>query len=296
MRERTWPQYNKDLVQRGSITFFIEEKTLRSIQNFKAKSAGGRPQKFPSAPIELLLIVKIQFSLSYRSLEGFSRSIFQLMKRWFEIPSYSLVCKRAKDLAHLLPKLSSRRPKIILIDASGIKVFGEGEWKRKIHGVGRPRKWLKMHIAVDEVSQEIVAERLTSSLVADATMVKTLLEAAASVKVVKADGAYDRKCARDAVRTRGAELLTPPPRNARINGIDRQRDCAVSSIRGLGGDLCARSLWGKLTGYSSRALVETAFSRYKRLFGCRLFSQTYERQLVENRLKWVMLNKMRAAA
>jgi len=153
-----------------------------------------------------------------------------------------------------------------------------------------------MHIAVDEASQEIVASNLTDPLIADATMVESLLEATTSVKVFKADGAYDRRCVRRAVQTKGASLLTPPQKNARIRGIGQQRDSAVLSIRGLGGDLCARSLWGRLTGYSYRALVETAFSRYKKLFSCRLFSQTYERQVVENRLKWVMLNKMRMIA
>ena len=296
MQKRIWSQYNKDLVQRGSITFFIEEKTFQKIQNFRGKSTGGRPQEFPLMLIQLLLFVKIQYSLTYRSLEGFAKSTLQKMYGWLEVPSYSLICKRAKELSHSLPKLSSRRPTVVLIDASGIKVFGEGEWKRKIHGVGRPRKWLKIHIAVDETSQEIVAECLTDSSVADATMVDTLLESKTSVRVVKADGAYDRKCARDAAKKRKACLLAPPPKNARVNGTNQERDNAVLSIRGLGGDLCARSLWGRFTGYSYRALVETAFSRYKRLFGCRLFSKTLERQLVENRLKWVMLNKMRKVA
>ena len=137
MQKRIWSQYNKDLVQRGSITFFIEEKTLQKIQNFRGKSTGGRPQEFPLVLIQLLLFIKIQYSLTYRGLEGFAKSILQKMYSWFEVPSYSLICKRAKELSRSLPELSSRRPSVVLIDASGIKVFGEGEWKRKIHGVGR---------------------------------------------------------------------------------------------------------------------------------------------------------------
>lgn len=294
MRERIWSQYNKELVQRGSITFFIDEKTLKFIQHFKAKSTGGRPQEFPQSLIELLLVVKIQFSLAYRALEGFAKSIFENIKKWFRIPTYSSVCKRAKNLAASLPELTSRKAKVVLIDASGIKVYGEGEWKRKIHGAGRPRKWLKLHIAVDENSQEIVAEAITDCRVADAVMVEPLLDSIANnIKIVKADGAYDRACARRAIKKKGATALVPPPRNARINKVDQERDLAVLAIKGLGGDQVARSLWGKLTGYSYRVLVETAFSRYKRIFGPRLFSQTFERQSVENRLKIIMLNKMR---
>jgi hypothetical protein len=296
MQKRIWSQYNKSLVQRGSVTFFIDKKTLDSIQNFQAKSTGGRPQEFPLLLIQFLVMLKVQFSLPYRALEGFARSIFEITKRWFRIPTYSLVCKKAKELALSLPKLSSRRPKVVLIDSSGIKVMGEGEWKRKIHGIGRPRKWLKVHIAVDENSQEIVSEILSECWVADSAMVDTLLEATGnSVKTVKADGAYDRKCVRNTTKKRGARLLTPPPRNARIHGIYPDRDTAISIIGGLGGDKVARSLWGKLTGYSYRVLAETAFSRLKRLFGPRLFSRTFDRQRVENRLKCLMLNEMRKA-
>ena len=90
-------------------------------------------------------------------------------------------------------------------------------------------------------------------------MVEPLLEATTSVKVVKADGAYDRRCVRRAVQTKGASLLTPPPKNARVRGIDQQRDSAVLSIRGLGGDLCAKSLWGRLTGYSYKSVSGNSF-------------------------------------
>lgn len=289
MQKRIWSQYNQNLVQRGSITFYLDIKALRSIKNFRSKSTGGRPQEFPLILIHILIMLKIQYSLPYRALEGFARSIF----KWLTIPTYSLICKRAKDLSSLLPKLSSKRPKVVLLDASGLKVYGEGEWKRKIHGIGRPRKWLKLHIAVDESSQEIVAEILTESNISDSKMVEPLLcSTSKSVKLVKADGGYDRRKVRDYVKKRGIDLLVPPPKNACIRGIYPERDTAISVICGLGGDRSARSLWGKLTGYNYRVLVETAFSRLKRLFGPCLFSRTFDRQLVESRLKCLMLNEM----
>lgn len=297
MQKRIWSKYNKELVQRGSVSFFIDDKTLKSLQNYKPKSTGGRPLAFPKALIELLICVKIQFSLSYRALEGFAKSVFQTIKKWFTIPTYSTVCKRVKELASSLPELSTKKPKVVLIDSSGIKVFGEGEWKRKVHGVGRPRKWLKLHIAIDECTQEVVSESLTSCAVGDSTMVEELLEQAGpQVEKVKADGAYDRRTVRNALKDRGIKGVIPPPKNARVMNENDERDTSVLQILGLGGDKVARSLWGKLTGYNFRVLVETAFSRYKRLFGCRLFSQTIDRQQVENRFKWVMLNKMRRSA
>ena len=72
------------------------------------------------------------------------------------LPTYSLICKRASKLEALLPKLSSRRPQVVLIDASGIKVYGEGEWKVKVHGKTKRRKWIKLHIAIDAKTQEII--------------------------------------------------------------------------------------------------------------------------------------------
>jgi len=114
MRCRIWSQYNKELVQRGSITFFVDEKSLKAIRNFRPKSTGGRPQEFP-----LVLI--------------------QLMNKWFKVPTYSPICKRAKETC-LISTKTEILSKVVLIDASGIKVFGEREWKRKIHGVGRSRK------------------------------------------------------------------------------------------------------------------------------------------------------------
>lgn len=97
---------------------------------------------------------------------------------------------------------------------------------------------------------------------------------------------------RSLIKGQGGKALIPPPRHAVCRGIDPGRDRTVLEICGLGGDKIAKSIWGKLTGYSQRALVETTFSRYKKTFGDRLFSKTRERQIVENRLKCVLLNKM----
>ena len=239
------------------------------------------------------MVVKIRFNLGYRALEGFARSIFQELKRWFKIPTYSTICKRAKELPTELKRALSKQPRIISLDASGIKVYGEGEWKRKIHGVGRPRKWMKLHVALDEDTQEVVAEVLTDSNVGDSSVVENLLDQIPDeIQEVKADGAYDRAATRISIKRRGARPIIPPPRNARIKHDRQERDEATLQIMGLGNDDLARSLWGRLTGYSRRVLVETVFSRYKRLFGGRLFSRTYERQQVENRLKLQILNAM----
>ena len=293
-RKRDWKRYNRELVQRGSLTFLIDPKLLKKECRAQRKKRLGRPLEFSDSLIMIMLMAKIHYHLPYRALEGFVKFLCSLKKLFPKTPTYSLICKRAVSLRKSLPKLSFRRPSTVLIDASGVKVYGEGEWKVKIHGPGRPRKWIKVHIAVDANSQEIVAVATTESSTHDSQMIQPLLDnLPATVKVVIADGAYDGVNARDAIRQKKARALIPPPKNARYRGLDDERDQALRLIKGLGGDKKAKSLWGKMTGYSRRALVETAFSRFKGLYGERFFSKTAKRQAVESFLRCLLLNKMK---
>lgn len=297
MRERNWKEYNRQLVQRGSLTFLLDPKIFQSNRVKNGKRRAGRPQEFSDSIIELLLRVKIHFRLSYRMLQGFAQSFLTPQMPNNKAPNYSLVCKRVQNLGKVLPKLTSTQSNTMIVDASGMKVCGEGEWKVKIHGRGRPRKWLKVHIAIDPETQEIIAEVTTPSSVGDSAVVKDLMDQMKkSPKQVLADGAYDRQSARDEIKSRGAHPLIPPPKNAKYKSIDDERDRAILEILGLGGDKEARSLWGKLTGYNRRVLVETAFSSLKRLFGDRFFSKTTERQQVESRIRCLLLNRMRTMA
>lgn len=287
MRKRNWKEYNKHLVQRGSITFLIDPKIFKKqkIKNF------GRPRLFSDQLILALMMLKIHFRLTYRSLQGFTKSILEMGSLSFDAPDYSLICKRAKKLK--IPKLTHKRPSVIALDASGVKIHGEGEWKVKVHGASRRRKWIKIHVAVDVKSGEIIAQATSASEVHDSLLTQTLLEQSSkSVSHVLADGAYDGKQTRQTIKRRGATALIPPPKNGRVRGKDPNRDDAIRLIRGLGGDKIARSIWGKLTGYSQRSLVETVFSRMKGLFGAQLFSKTFERQCLENSLRCLILNKM----
>jgi len=291
MRARNWQQYNKTLVQRGSLTFLIDPKIIKTLVP-KPQKKRGRPMAFSDQLILILLTIKIHYKLPYRMLEGFTRFVLERLYK-VKVPTYSLTCKRAKNLAAQLPKLSSRRPHTILVDATGIKVQGEGEWKVKVHGKGRPRKWLKLHVAIDERTQEIVGEISTEGSTDDGKAFPDLFrQTSRRVKTVIGDGAYDDQDVRTLIRKRGGRALIPPPSNAVCHGTDPERDRAVLDIRAFGGDKIAKSIWGKISGYSRRALVETTFSRYKKMFGERAFSRTWERLILENRLKCVLLNKM----
>ncbi len=292
MRKRNWREYNKKLVQRGSLTFLIDPKIMKTLLPQAQKKQKGRPLEFSDQLILLLLMIKIHYKMPYRMLEGFARFFFEQFKK-MKIPTYSLTCKRAKRLSTKLPELSSCRPKTIIVDATGIKVQGEGEWKVKVHGKGRPRKWIKLHVAIDERTQEIVGEMSTEATVDDGkAFPKVVQQVRGHPKLVIGDGAYDDRDVRDLIREKGGKSLIPPPSNAVCHGVDLERDDAIKMIRAFGGDKIAKSIWGKLSGYSRRALVETTFSRYKKVFGERAFSRTQERIVLENRLKCILLNKM----
>ena len=289
-RKRHWKKYNKQLISRGSITFLLDPKVFKLKRR---RGVIGRPLEFSNEVMLMLMMTKIHFRLTYRKLEGFMKSVMELQGKRHRLPTYSCIAKRAGKLA--LPALTSQNPSVIAIDASGIKVFGEGEWKVKIHGKSKRRTWLKIHVGVDIETGEIVAQSTTGSRISDGKMLGTLLDqVSGDLETVLADGAYDSRGCRDVITKRGAKARIPPPKNARVWGHDPNRDDDVRIIRGLGGDPPAKSLWGKMTGYSRRALVETAFSRMKGLFGSRLFSKKFDNQRVENFLRCLILNRMNA--
>lgn len=248
MRKRNWREYNKKLVQRGSLTFLIDLKIIKNLAPKAQKKKKGRPLEFSDQFILILLMIKIHYKMPYRMLEGFTQFFFEQFKK-MKVPTYSLTCKRAKGLSAKLPKLSSSRPGTIIVDATGIKVQGEGEWKVKIHGKGRPRKWIKLHVAIDERTQEIVGEISTDSSVDDGkAFPKVIQQVQGRPNTVIGDGAYDDRDVRDLIRQKGGKSLIPPPSNAVCHGIDQDRDRAVLDIRAFGGDKMAKSIWGKLSG------------------------------------------------
>lgn len=186
----------------------------------------------------------------------------------------------------------------LLVDASGVKVLGEGEWKVKIHGKGSRRKWIKLHVAVDEKSQEIVAFKATNSNVSDSTVLEDLLNnSPKTVRKISADGAYDGLPSRKILYDRGIEAVIPPPNNAvfRKEKEMLSRNDFLEVWKWLGGDEIAKRISKKLFDYHRRSLVETTFSRLKKLFGGRFRSQAWENLCVEAHLKFWILNKMMAA-
>ena len=217
MRERNGSYYNKQLIQRGSLTFLIDPKIFKSLSAPTKQKQKGRPAEFSNSLILLLLMIKIHYRLPYKMLEGFAKSILPSWYKELKLPTYPLFCKRARLLKDFLPKLSPRRPQTTLLDASGLKVIGERVWKIKIHGRGRPGKSIKIHLVVDPKTQEIVAHCLTSNQCSDGKVAKELLkQSGRAAKTVVADGAYDSQEVRRIIEERDCRSLIPPLKNARL--------------------------------------------------------------------------------
>lgn len=289
-KKRNWPEYNKNLVNRGRITFWIDQDLVKC--PFDAQNGRGRPRFCDSFLLAALSLRSI-YSLSLRSLQGFLTDLIPLLGMNCPTPHYSLFSKRMKNLT--LPVLSRKKPTDLLIDASGVKVLGEGEWKVKVHGKGSRRKWIKLHVAIDERTQEVITFKVTDSNTADSKVLKELLaEAPSSVQTVFADGAYDGFPTRKLLHNLGIQGIIPPPDNATLRKEEEMasRNDFLRVWRILGNDPLAKKITKKLFNYHRRSLAETAFSRLKKLFTGRFQSQTWENLCAEAHIKFWVLNKM----
>jgi hypothetical protein len=195
----------------------------------------------------------------------------------------------------------------LVIDGTGLKISGEGEWKRRIHGTdGKRRGWRKLHLALDRFSHQVVAKVLTDKDTHDSEVFEELMRQAATsgrpIKSVKADGAYDTEGCYNAAHAHNAVLTTPPRRGATVQCphiITRHykpalapRDEAIRRIQELGGDDPARAQWKRETDYHQRSLAETGMFRRKTLFAPRLSTKTMENQQIESVITINAMNKL----
>jgi hypothetical protein len=242
-----------------------------------------------------LLTLKAVFRLPYRQTEGFGRSLMALLGVQVSVPDYTTLCKRSADLAVDLSPSRVQGAKHVVVDSSGLKVYGEGEWKVRQHGSSKRRTWRKLHLSVNEATHSLEAVVLTEAGVDDAEAGCQLVEESAGpIAQVSGDGSYDKRKFYDACVQREVKRITVPPRrNARIwqHGNSSQpplpRDQNLRRIRRVG-----RQRWKQETGYHRRSLAETAVFRFKLIFGPTLWARTLPRQITEVRIKGAALNRM----
>lgn len=292
-RVKNWPQYNKALVNRGSLTLWVDDKTLETWLNVNKSGLRGRPYLYNDTAIQALLTIGQVFHLPLRATQGFSASLFQLLKLDLPLPDYSTLSRRSKNLSINLHTHNLSTIKHLVIDSTGLKVYGEGEWKVRQHGISKRRTWRKLHIAVDAESGQITAAILTTNDVVDNTPLPALLDQThLPFQFVAADGAYDcENCYHD-IKNKGATALIPPRSTATINGKNpslSQRDDNLKQIQALG-----RDEWKNQSTYHQRSLSETAMFRLKTIFSDKLRSRSFDNQVTEALIRCQALNKMSA--
>ena len=296
-RIQNWAHYNRALIQRGSITVWVDEGSLGKWLSTSSSGKAGRPAVYSDDALLMLLMLRETFRLPLRALEGFAKSILRLMGVSFSVPSYTQISRRAQSLHKRVGRLSSRQARDLVFDSTGLKVYGEGEWKVKVHGKGKRRTWKKLHIAIDAHTQDIVMCELTDREEGDAEVGRRMLRRIpGKIRSVRADGGYDAGAFRREVDQKGGESIIPPPKHATYKGIkegwERKRDATLAEIEGLGGGEEGRKLWKKLIGYHRRSLVETGMFRIKRTQGECLKARSEGGQKTEAICKCLVINKM----
>jgi hypothetical protein len=214
---KNWREYNESLVRRGDVTLWFDASVIDAWEHDNAASKVGRPFIYSDVAVETLLTLRELFRLPYRQTEGFGRALAKLMEADVAIPDFTSLAKRAGKLGVSLDVPTAKGPIDVVVDSTGLKVFGEGEWKVRQHGVGKRRTWRKLHLTVDPATREIVAERLTENSGHDADQVEPLLnQVDRPVKTFYGDGAYDKWKVYDHLAQRRIAPVIPPQHNAKI--------------------------------------------------------------------------------
>lgn len=289
---KNWPSYNTALKQRGSLSIWFDpEMTWEPPPSDKR----GGQQDYSDAAIQACLTLKVLFGMPLRQTTGFVESLLRLAGLDWAVPDYSTLSRRQKTLHVSLSYRGGTGPLNLLIDSTGIKSKGEGEWNARKHGGSKRRIWRKIHIGIDEETLEVRAVEVTTSNVGDAPMLPELMNQISpdqDIGSVTADGAYDTRKCHDAIAARNAHAVIPPRKNAKpwkpTSAGAIARNDAISTSRYLG-----RTIWKRWSGYHRRSRVESKMHCVKRL-GQSLMARDFDRQVAEIQIRVAALNRYTA--
>ena len=289
-RVTNWPDYDAVPVRRGSQTVWFTEDAVAAWHAPASRELGGQPI-YSAIAIETRLALCLVFHQSLRQTEGLLRSIADVLGVDIAIPDHTTLSRRGGGLTILFKRLDRAEPLHLLVDSTGLKIYGEGEWFDQEHGVRSRRRWRKLHLGIEALTHEIVASELTPDDVGDVSEMPALLDQIGTeVASMTADGAYDGEAVYDAVAERHpqAAVIIPPRATAVSNeSMTTQRDRHVAEIEERG-----RMGWPRRSGYNRRSLVETAMYRYKTIAGRRLHARTLPNQRSEAKIGCNVLNRM----
>lgn len=291
---RNWSEYNAGLKLRGSLTFWLDTAVLQAWYNPKLSGKRGASNDYSDLAIATFVTLKSVYHQAGRQTQGFLASLFELMDIELEVPDHSTVSRRMSKLQIALPVVPKSQAVHVVVDSTGVKVYGEGEWKTRQHGISKRRTWRKLHLGVDETTGEIIAAVVTTNDFHDGEVLGDLLEQIhTEIEQVTTDGAYDHSHCYDEIAERHAKAVIPPRTDAVIwqhgncNAPPHQRDENLRYIRKHG-----RKKWKRDSNYHRRSLAETVMFRLKAIFGGKVRSRTFDNQAVELLLQCAALNRM----
>jgi hypothetical protein len=289
---KNWKNYTKSLINRGSINLWIDDN-LENKWYSKKTNKPGRQEIYSDFAIETVLTLGKVFNQRLRQTTGLVKSLFKLMNINLPVPDYSTLSRRAGNIKiniYTIPKNTVN----FIVDSSGIKIYGEGEWKVRKHGYTKRRTWRKFHISID-LDGEIRTAELTENSIADCHVVKDLMnQENDKIESIYADGAYDKENVYKVAKEKEIKnFMIPPQKNAKIkqHGNCKKephpRDENLRKIRKT-----TRKQWKVNSGYHKRSLSENTMFRFKTINGNKLFSRKFENQKTEFLIGISILNKM----
>lgn len=295
-RVKNWKDYNRSLINRGNLTIWFSEDAISSwYQKSQKIKKRGRTCIYSDAYIELALTIRSLYHLPLRATQGFLEGLVFMLGLNLRVSHYSRLSRRAGALEIQLNALkkSGKAPTDLVIDSTGLKIFGEGEWKMRTHGKQKRRTWRKYHVSVDPVTHEVTALELTEANVHDCTVLPALLATQKNIRNVYADGAYSFKDGFDAIAKSGGKPSIPMRAGTTIvrkNPSPGQilRNELLQDIWDAGG----RIAWKKTSGHHRRSLVETHMFRLKTILGAKLRGRSLTNQQAEAKIMANILNKM----
>lgn len=291
---RNWNEYNKALVARGNIRLWISNDVIATWYAPKKKGL-GRPQIYSDQCILLALTIQAIFAMPLRMTQGFLASLLDLMQLDLPVPNYTILCRRRKelDVSFIVAQMRKKKGTVdLVVDATGLKVYGEGEWQVRTHGKGKRRTWRKLHLAMNPNNFQIEAMALTKSNVTDGKCLPSLAKQVKEMGDVYADAAYMSQECFDTIASKGGRAIIDVREGTALaretsDGL-RQRNRILREIWASGG----KKRWRERSGYHRRSLIETQISRWKKILGGTMSCKKLVNQKVEASIKAMILNRL----
>ena len=291
-RVTNWPtEYDAALRRRGSLTVWVTDEAIAAWQAEPRTTWGGQPRCSQLA-IATALTLRTVFRLGLRQTEGLIGSVIGLLGLDLAVPDHSTLSRRVEKL-EVVRSPCSTAPVHLLVDSTGLKLCGAGEWLVEKHSTARRRSWRKLHIGVDADTGQILATALTTNDVDDAWQVSALLDQIdSSIASFVGDGAYDQEAVYTDVTARHPEarLVVPPRATAVLSSVSQsaptQRDRHLLAIAGNG------RMQAEDSGYNTRAKIEASIGRYKQVIGDGLRFRRDNRRTTEVAIAVTVMNRM----